>query len=173
MKKIKNGFIRTPIKKIGVAPKEGGFTLIEVIIYIALFSLLLGTAFVVGYQLIEGAGKLNTKTNVTEEGNFVVRKFNWTFSNVSSITTPSSGTSNTLTLTKYDGNVINIKLKENKIEMKESSAGNTFTAITTDNVSVNSLQFTYIPASGNSPEGITATTIINDTTFSITKYLRQ
>lgn len=141
-----------------------GFTLIEVIIYIALFSLLMGTAFVTAYRLIDGSGDLGTKNTVQEEGNFVMRKFDWAMTGVSSFT----NTPNTLHVNKYDGNQIDIKLVGTKIKITESSGPNDF--ITTDNVSVSSLLFT---PTGGMPAGITATTIINGVTFTTTKYIRK
>ena len=144
-----------------------GFTLIEVIIYIALFSLLMGTAFVTAYGLIEGTNKLNAKTTVQEEGSFVMRKFNWALTSVSIFSIPNP---NELTLTKYDGNVVNISLSANKIIIKESINGNTPLPITTDNVQVTNLQFQQV---GSNPFGISATATINGTNFIITKYLRK
>ncbi len=149
---------------------KNGFTLIEVIIYIALFSLLLGTAFITAYELIEGSDKLSTKNTTGAEGNFFVRKLNWALTSISDINVPSPAT---LTVTKYDGNIINFSLNANKIEIKESASGNVFIPITTDNVAVSSLQFIYIPAEGGAPAGVTASTVINGNTFSITKYLRR
>lgn len=147
-----------------------GFTLIEVIIYIALFSLLMGSAFIVAFQLIEGSGDISTKNTLQEEGNFVMRKFNWALTNVdpASPITPSAGNSSTLNVTKYDGNEIDIKLTGTKIEMRESDNGNTFLPITTDNVEVSSLNFKY-----ETLGGITATAVIDGTTFTTTKYFRK
>ena len=54
-----------------------GFTLIEVVIYIALFSLLLGGAFVTAYQLIDNSRELNVKNRVQEEGNFLLADRNF------------------------------------------------------------------------------------------------
>src|ERR1041384_4705327 len=117
-----------------VHKKHKGFTLIEVIIYIALFSLLMGTAFVTAYQLIDGTQKLNVKTTTQEEGNFVMRKLDWALSGISGITTPTVGNiSNTLTLTRYDGNTIDIFLTANQVQIKENLTGNTL-PITTNNV---------------------------------------
>jgi prepilin-type N-terminal cleavage/methylation domain-containing protein len=146
-----------------------GFTLIEVIIYIALFSVLLGTAFITAYELLESSDTLSAKNTTGEEGNFVMRKLNWALSGVSEISVPSTGT---LTVIKYDGNIINFRLNSDKIEMKESASGNIFIPITTSNVSVTSLQFSYIPASGGAPAGLTVRAAINGVTFTITKYLR-
>lgn len=161
-----------------------GFTLIEVIIYLALFSILLGSAFVIAYQLIDGSDKLSVKNTIQEEGNFVMRKINWVLTGVQTITTPSAGTpnSNTLTVTKYGNNKVEICL-DSKIKIHEgnfvSCTDASYLPLTTDNVTVkaSSLNFQYIPASGSGPFGITATFIITkdgiDFPFTITKYIRQ
>jgi len=154
---------------------QRGFTLIETIIYIALFSVLIGGGLVTVYELIDGSGKLSAKNTVQEEGNFVLRKLNWALTGVSGITSPSSGTplSNTLSVNKYDGNRINVELNGTKIEIEESDNGNTFTPITTDNIKVSSLEFEYLPSQGEAPVGVKATIVIDGYDFSITKYLRQ
>ncbi len=125
------------------------------------------------YQLIEGSRQLNTKTNIAEEGNFVIQKLNWVLANTKSVTIPTHGTSNTLTINKYDGNIVSIRLNNGKIEVKESENENMFTPITTTNVTVNYMQFTYIPNIHSAPPGIHIVTQINDQTFTITKYLHQ
>lgn len=148
-----------------------GFTLIEVIIYIALFSLLLGTAFVTAFQLIDNSGKLGIKSTTKEEGNFVIRKFIWALTGVGTITTPFAGTTNNLEVTKYDGNQIEITLVGTKIKIEESTGPDDF--ITTENVKATELEFEFIPASGAGPAGIKATVKINEIPFTITKYIRK
>ncbi|HEV7701925.1 MAG TPA: prepilin-type N-terminal cleavage/methylation domain-containing protein [Candidatus Paceibacterota bacterium] len=144
-----------------------GVTLIEVVIYIALFSLLMGTAFLSAYDILESSGKLAVKNNTSEEANFVLRKIDWAMTGVSSFT----NTPNTLHVNKYDGNQIDIKLVGTKIKLTENS-GTTATSdfITTGNISVSSLQFTAI---AGTPKGITAAAIIDGINFSITKYMRK
>ncbi|KKT00617.1 MAG: hypothetical protein UW07_C0021G0005 [Candidatus Nomurabacteria bacterium GW2011_GWF2_43_8] len=151
-----------------------GFTLIEVIIYIALFSLLMGTALITAYQLIDGSRDLSAKNTTQEEGNFVLRKINWALTGVD----PSLGTTpdttdpsiDNLNVEKYDGNAISVTLDGTKIRMEEDG-GDDF--ITTDNVSVDSLQFDYLAPLGTEPAGITATAVIDGVTFTITKYFRK
>ncbi len=158
-----------------------GFTLVEVIIYIALFSTLIGGSFITAYQLFDGSNKLNVKNTTQDEGLFIMRKLGWALSNVNPTAsiTPSSVSSPTLTATKYDGNQINIKLTGTKIEMKESLGPNVFLPLNTDNVMVktSSLNFQYISPFGSGPFGITASFIITkdgvDFPFSITKYIRK
>ncbi|MEK7642423.1 MAG: prepilin-type N-terminal cleavage/methylation domain-containing protein [Patescibacteria group bacterium] len=149
-----------------------GFTLIEVIIYIALFTVLMGSAFVTAYQLLQGSDVLNQKTINQEEVNFVLHKINRALNSIATINNPASGYSNSLTITKYDGTVVDIKLNANKIELRDGISG-AYLPITTDNVKVTTLQFQYLPPVGTSPAGITASTTINGFVASTTKYIRN
>lgn len=157
------------------------FTLIETIIYIGLFSLLLGTAFITAYQIIQGSRGLSTRTVVQSEGSFVIRKINWTMIGAETISTPISSPTTNLRITKYDGTKIEICLDGNKIKIHEGTFGSCddadYVAITTDNVSVSNLEFELLPAVGSSPIGIKSTFIITeggtDFPFTLTKYLRK
>ena len=149
-----------------------GFTLIEVIIYIALFSLLMGTAFVTAFQLIDGSGKISIKNTAQSEGNFVLRKINWAMTNASFISISGSE----LTINKYDGTTLKIKLGSGadaeKIVMNNTGS---FLPITTDNVQVTSLQFTQV---GSDPVGVSVVAKIKTLNtspldFIITKYIRK
>lgn len=155
--------------------KQNGFTLIETIIYIALFGFLIGSAFVTAYNIIEGSGKLNYKIINQEEANFVLRKLNWALMGIENIENPTidSPTSSTLIIDKHDGNKITFQLNTGKIEIKESANGNIFLPITTENVTVSNLDFTYLKEQNGSPEGITATFNLGGNNFNITKYLRK
>ena len=129
--------------------KSAGFTLIETLIYIALFTVLMSSAFITAYQLIQGTDVLNAKSVNQEEVNFVLRKINWALTGVETINTPTLSTpySDTLTVTKYGGNQIDIKLNAGKIELRDGVLG-VFLPITTDNVKVTTLQFQYIKPVG-------------------------
>ena len=65
-----------------------GLTLIEVVIYVALFSLLLGTAFVTAYQLILSGDELDDTIVILSEGNFIQRKINWIFTGLDPTRSP-------------------------------------------------------------------------------------
>ncbi len=152
-----------------------GFTLVEVIIYLALFSLLMGTAFVTAYQLISDSGRLSVKNTTQEEGNFVMRKINWALTGVETIITPTAGTTPDLEVEKYDGNNITIERIGTKIWMEEDAGPDDF--ITTENVEVTDLDFEFIPSAGSSPDGIKAIAVITEDgknfSFTITKYIRK
>ncbi|OGI68550.1 hypothetical protein A2738_01575 [Candidatus Nomurabacteria bacterium RIFCSPHIGHO2_01_FULL_42_15] len=104
---------------------KSGFTLIEVIIYIALFSLLLGTAFVAAYQLIDGSVRLGTKNTIQDEGNFIMRKINWALTGVDPSTVPvisGSACEEILTIQKtepsYDPTIIRLNDVSGKNTLK-------------------------------------------------------
>ena len=149
---------------------QKGFTLIEVIIYIALFSLLMGTAFVTAFQLIDGSGKLGVKNTVQEEGNFVMRKINWALTGAENFTIPFGG--DELTIERYTGPDVEIKLGSGADVGKILMDG---IPLTTENVQVTSLQFTQV---GTNPVGVLTTIKIktvntNPLDFIITKYIRK
>lgn len=153
-----------------------GFTLIEVMLYIGLFTLLIGSVFVTAYQIIEGTNKINIKTTTQEEGNFVMRKIDWLLTGLDSaniLSINGSGCSQTLTSQKinYPSNPITLRINSNTLEIKEASGS--YIPITTSNVAVTCLKARIIPATGSGPSGVTATTTINGIDFSVTKYIRK
>lgn len=153
-----------------------GTTLIEIIIYIALFSILISGAFISAFQLIDSNNKINSNISLEEEGNFVLRKINWALTGLDPTNPPTvtgSGCLQTLTLikTNYLLNPIVLRLNLDKLEVSEGAG--IFIPITTTNVSVQCFEAKIIPAIGTSPMGVSATTTINGSTFSITKYTIQ
>ncbi len=155
---------------------KSGFTLIEVIIYIALFSILLGGAFVTAFQLMNGSNKTYSDTAVQEEGDFVSRKINWALTGLDPTNPPSVGglgCSQTLTTKKVNHpmNPIVVRLNVNTLEVSEN--GGSYLPLTTSNVKVSCFKARIIPATGTGPTGVTATTTINSIDFAVTKYFRK
>ena len=147
-----------------------GFTLIETVIYIALFTILMGGALITSYNLIEGSESAQVKATIQEEGNFVLRKLNWALSGLSSVNTPTFGYSENLGVTKIGPVQIDVRLEAGNIEIREGSGP--YVPITTANVEVSTLQFHFLPG-GAGPDGIEASTTISGVTFYTKKYLRQ
>ncbi len=160
-----------------------GFTLVETIVYIALFSIIMTGAFVTAYQLIVGSDRLNTKKTIQSEGNFVLAKIGWALDSVSTssaeiISPPQTPpyTSNTLSLKKYYlGEKISVSIQYdavNKAVLFQEGSG-PLVPITTNNVSISKIEFRFMPPTGSSPAGLAATTTINGIDFAITKYIRK
>jgi len=152
-----------------------GFTLIEMLIYIALFSIIMVGLISGIYLIIQNAGKTTFKVGASEEINFVLKKIDWALTNASKINTPTSGSSATLSIDQYDfaDNPIVIRYNSDTGDVEFQTNGGTFYPLTTKNVKVNSLSFTYIPSNSGSPEGIQAKLSINNMSDTIVKYLRK
>jgi len=151
-----------------------GFTLIEVLIYSALLSIMMGGILMMTYELLRGAGKLTMKNTAEEEGNFVLRKINLALTGTSIISLPDefSHYSSIFSITKYNGLQIDLRFHEGKIEMREGGAGMDYLPLTTENVIVSNLGFELIVLDGGFI-GIEASTTISGKVFSLKKYLRK
>lgn len=149
-----------------------GFTLIETLIYIALFVIIVGGLMVAVYGYFETIGWNATKASMEEEKSFVLGKINEALSGAEVVTTPGAGASGPiLTLTKYDNTSDTVMLSSGAVVENGATLTNT-------NVSVSNLTFTHAA----SPEGVTASFTISANTpsgstiseqASLTRYLRK
>ena len=160
-----------------MAKKNSGFTLIETLIYLALFGILVAGIGAATYAIVESAGRDQTRVTSQEEAGFLLGKLNWALSGASSITVTASS----LTVNKFSfaSNPLVFDLSANKLRLKEGAG--TATDLNSDAVKVINLAFTDIPAAGGKPEGVTAAFTLRSTTprgttvdqdFQTTKYLR-
>jgi len=154
---------------MSIKNKQSGFTLIEMIIYIALFSIIMGGLVVTSYQLSQNAGKTSSKVVTQEEINFVLKKIDWALTGASSsgVVVIVSPPELRFTNTNFSITPISIKLNAtNDIEMAINGAAN---ILTTKNVKVESLVFS--PYNSNT-KIISASFKIDGITTTLTKYLR-
>jgi len=147
--------------------KKSGFTLIEVIIYIALFSIIIGGGIVATYEIIQSTDSGTNHVVLQEEANFLLRKINWALTGATSFTLGSS-----LSIVK-DGDIYIFDL--NSGNMRVTKTGVT-SILNSSSISVSNLAFTLTGTNGITTT-FTLTTAQNgrNTTqdFSTTKYLRQ
>lgn len=154
-----------------------GFTLIETVIYLALFGIIMGGVGVVAYAVIEGAGRGQSRIVMQEEAGFLLGKINWALSGASNATV----TPTTLTVSKYNFNFnpLVFTASGTKLSLKEG-AGGTATNLNSDAVNAN-VVFANIPALNGRPQGVTASATLTSLTpsgasvtqsFQITKYMR-
>ena len=156
--------------------RSRGFTLIETIVYIALFAILMTGIISSIYMLFESGNRNESKAMLQEEKAYLVGKINNALSGMQTITSPavnSSGTS--LSLTKYDGTNISMGLSGTNITYGGVALNNT-------NIKVSKLVFIHTYAGGVNPESVeagftlTVTTpngAIISQTASTTRYLRK
>ncbi|MBM3261540.1 type II secretion system protein [Candidatus Kaiserbacteria bacterium] len=154
--------------------KQSGFTLMETIVYIGLFGIIMAMGMLSVHQLLGGSAQVNKKSTVQDEQNFVLRKIIGALGSIdpTETYTPSSGTSATLSFTRYDGMQVAVRLSGTRVEMSENG-GTTYEPITTDNVSVSNLMFTYVAPSGAGPAGIAASVTVDGLEASTTRYIRK
>lgn len=139
-----------------------GFTLIEALIYIALFSIVIGGGIGTAFYIAQGTQNVYQFILRESEANFVLRKIDWALNQANSITVPAidelvvSTDTGTLTFEKNGGTIF--------LE-GENLTGNA--------VSVNFLRFTKIPVSGSVPEALETELIINGKDFGkVVRYIR-
>jgi hypothetical protein len=131
-----------------------GTTLIETIVYLALFVILFGGAVVAAYNLIESNGRTQTHVLLQEEGNFLVGKINWVLSGVESVQMPGTNLSgSTLKVVKYSPSTLNplvLTLNSGNMTLSTNNDPNPPTLNNT-NVTISNLSFTQIYTGGTNP----------------------
>lgn len=65
-----------------IVTQQKGFTLIETLIYIALFTFVIGGAIVSAFQIFDGQARIQEMVRVESEINFMHRKISWLFNGV-------------------------------------------------------------------------------------------
>jgi hypothetical protein len=161
------------------SPYNRGFTLIETVLYLALFGIVIGGAIVGAYSIFESAAHNQTKAMVIEEGSYLTGKIDWLLSNAADVTV----TPTTLLVTKFDGSAATIALSGGNFTLTGATL-----PLNNSNITVEALSgtpvFVHTLASGSgvNPESVRATFRLSTHTlsgfvfsqdFSTAKYLRK
>lgn len=145
-----------------------GFTLIETVIYIALFGFIMSSVLLSVYALLQGGDQFSKRNSTVNEGSFVTAKIDWALSDLDTISTPAGGYGATLSIARNDGSIIDVRLVNGVVQM--SINGGAYTPLTSSNVSVTKLGFTTF---SGTPSGVEASTTINGMTFMTRRYIRK
>ena len=173
---------------------NSGFTLIEAIIYIALFALIMVGALVSIYGILGSSARNQTKAMVAEEGSFLLGKIDWALSGAESISLPfdldgdgtESGT--ILSIKKFGASLDNpivISLSEGNFVIRRGN--NSSNTLNNSNITIScALEgcFTHNSSSGDgiNPESLEAKFTVSSKTpeglfflqdFSTIKFLRK
>lgn len=144
------------------------FTLIETIIYIALFGVFMSGVLLSVYGMMQSGDQFTNRNSATNEGTFVTAKLDWVLRSLGSVTTPSSGYGTSLSVTRSDGTQVDVRLTSGVIEMRIN--GGSYVPLTTNNVTVTSLGFNTL---SGTQTGIEASTTINGISFMTRRYIRK
>ena len=144
-----------------------GITLIEVLLYIALFAIIIGGTMTAVYQIIESTNDTNTKVIALEEGNFLQRKIEVELTGASSVNITGAnnedmGISPTGVRFLVSGGELNIERASGGIK----PLSNSFVKIEPD-AAPNDKVFIYDPAT----KRIDVRFLVNGQVFSQTKYI--
>lgn len=164
--------------------KRKGFTLVETLVYAAIFGIMISFVIVSLYQTID-SGKGNAgRVEVENETDFIMRKISWAFSGAAAIIEPSAGASSSrLSLDKYNYPQNPIVFDVASGTARISRGGSPAAPLNSSNVSITDLTFTRFPVSGGQPEGVeialsmivssTANAPRSSTSVETTLYLRK
>lgn len=164
---------------------KGGFTLIETIIYVALFAFIMTSALVSVYSILSSSARNQTKAMVQEEGSFLLGKIDWALSGISSASVSNGG--NTLSVIKFDTSIASpvvITLQNESFFIKRGGGPSRQLNNTNVTVSCASDCFERVAGSGDgiNPESVEANFTVSAKTsdglsfsqdFSTIKYLRK
>ena len=101
---------------------NNGFTLIESILYIGIFSLIMVGTLVSVYAIISSSSRNQTKAMVQEEGSFVLSKIEWALTGVKTAVVSIDGKS--LSIVKFDSTINNpivVAIINNNISLSRGS----------------------------------------------------
>jgi Tfp pilus assembly protein PilE len=151
--------------------KIQGFTLLETIIYVALFSMLMTGVLVTVYELIESGTHNRMAVAIQEEGTFVNRKLSWALSGATVVTTPDA---QTLVITHPSGIGYphEIKITESAEQMQLSREGAAPQPLTTSEFKIENTNFSVEPPSTGLPTKISVRYEIEGMPFVFNTYLR-
>lgn len=166
---------------------SSGFTLIETLVYLALFTLIIGGFVMASYALFESAGRNQSKAMLQDEENFIMGKILFSLESAKTINVPVAGASgSSLSITKYDNMQAQFCLagplaKDAYYLGGSGSCTASGAALNNSNVKVTFLKFSHFD-NGTNPESVqvelvVSTQIPNGMTISesasSTRYLRK
>ena len=133
--------------------QQSGFTLIEVVVYLALFAILFGGVLAAVFSVIESSGRNQSRAMMQEEGEFLLAKINWAVSNASMAQVPAEGQ----LLTTVSGDRLEFEADgENLFLKRYDDMGQLISEQPLNNstVQVTKLFFKDISVTGNGEKGI-------------------
>ncbi len=151
-------------------PSQKGFTILETIIYIALFSILMTGILVTVYELLAGGAQNRESVAIQEEGTFVNRKIGWALGGATALSVPDS---KTLVITRPDlGGQSPLTFTESGGHMLISRGSAPGTPLTTAEFTVGDVNISLIPATALGPVGVSIQYTIEGVPFVFKSYLR-
>lgn len=147
-----------------------GFSLLELMIYLALFGMLMSGVLVTVFAIIKSNEANIASVGVQEEGTFINRKLSWAVSGATSVTliSPTS-----ISVVRPDlGAQSPLVISESDTEITISRGGASPVPLSTSRYKVSNTNFTVMPTAGGVPTSVKVTYNIEDAPFIYKTYLR-
>lgn len=136
---------------------KSGFTLIELILYVGIVSIVLTALIPFAWNLIEGGVKSSTDQEVYSQGRYASEAIKYEIRNANSL---SSFSSSSITLIDSSGNNVIITSSAGKITLKRGAAN--AVNLNSNDTSVTGLIFTNYTSADNKTKNIQFTFTIDD-----------
>jgi hypothetical protein len=155
--------------------KTNGFMLIEIIVYIGLFSIMIGGLLVSVFFISKSS--YENELIFQEEMNFVIQKLNWALSGVEIINVSPDNSYLHIINPNISPDEIIFKFNQEYQRMELKINGNDYFPITTQNVKVENTQdkptkFVFISSLGDAPMGVSIFLNIANFSINYNKYLQ-
>ncbi len=148
-----------------------GFTMVEVLIYIALFGMLMTGAVVSAFQLLQSGQRQDLSFVSQQEGTFVARKLAWALAPASAVSV-SGG--NVLTITRSDlGSQSPLVFDGSGSRMTLKRGSGAALPLTPDGILLEQVAFSVTPPANGLPTAVRAEYTLGGKQFSYAMYLRQ
>ena len=152
-----------------------GFLLIEVLLYLALFGIIVGGSVSVFYSLLEGSEKVSGDGLISSEAEFILGKINWMLSGDITIEEPSPGESgNKLEISKnnFPDNPLVLEKVDDDILLQRG--GNSANILNNDLVKIEDLSFENIIVSTVPEQNILEASFrINNNTYKTSRLIHE
>jgi len=152
-----------------------GFILIEVLLYIGLFTLLVGTLLGIAYQTIDSTDQINKKIVLQQEADFILRKIDWVLDSVQAVSVGPNPSDMSVTrfsnpntvIFSQNGNFVDIDSGMGAMDLNSSNtviSNLTFIKSQTGSAPAK-IQASFSAANNGDPS--------SSQSFQLTKYLKQ
>jgi type II secretory pathway pseudopilin PulG len=162
---------------------QRGITLIETVLYLALFAILAGGTIAAVFSLIESQGRNQTQSMIEEEGAYIEGKLDWVLTSANSVTV-AGGDLLVNRTSLASQNPFIFSLLNGNLYLYRTTKDSTTPPLNNPNITVTSVNFVHTTATsdGIAPESVSANFTLSARTpngstesedFSTLKYLRK
>lgn len=140
--------------------KNNGFTLIELILYMAIVTIVMGALIPFAWNVIEGSAKSSVEQEVSSQARFVSERIKYEIRNATAINSPIAGaSSNVLNLNSSPATIIDLSSEKTRIS---KDGGTNYTNLNSNDTSVSGLTFTSYESTDGKTKHIKFSFTIDD-----------